>query len=471
MIKHLKCLRLLAVLTFLGSLNPSAWSQTNLYPLWVKGPDSNRVTVVFLAEGYRNTGFTVFRNQAQALVNQILSKPPFSEYQNHFNFYAIAVPSRESGSDLPVTGIFRDTFFNSAYQNYGQSQLLMVPPNEFDTNYARGQGKIDALIQTYVPEADVRVVLVNNDLFGAATVPGGLTVIASTDNAYPLTDTLLHELGHSLGKLGDEYETPFPEFQGAEEPNTTTQTNRNSIKWRAWINPTTPVPTPETAAFNNLLGLFEGAHYFAKGWYRPKLDCRMRTLTNSYCEICTEGMVLAFNRNLNVIEESVPLSKQQIHTNSDAVTYSLKLLQPAGHALSVQWFLNGIPVAGQTGSNFVFSPQNQGNGIYNIRAEVSDKTALVRTDLDRVLLRNASWTAEVKLPVPQEPIRISAEVTATEFSLQIPKINASRYFVDNSTNLLTWQAAFTNLNPNAPFVFTQPLRFLPWPQFFRIRVE
>ena len=38
-------------------------------------------------------------------------------------------------------------------------------------------------------------------------------------------------------------------YPATEEPNTTRETNRNAIKWKAWISPGTPLPTPETGDY------------------------------------------------------------------------------------------------------------------------------------------------------------------------------------------------------------------------------
>jgi IgA Peptidase M64 len=34
------------------------------------------------------------------------------------------------------------------------------------------------------------------------------------------------------------------------------------------------------------VGIWEGAHTFAKGVYRPEIDCHMRTLTKPFCRVC-----------------------------------------------------------------------------------------------------------------------------------------------------------------------------------------
>jgi len=83
---------------------------------------------------------------------------------------------------------------------------------------------------------------------------------------------LVHESGHTLGNLGDEYTTSYPGYPDTEEPNTTTQTNILLIKWRAWIPNGTPIPTPPTGTYQNTVGLFQGAHYHTHWLVSPHAE-------------------------------------------------------------------------------------------------------------------------------------------------------------------------------------------------------
>ncbi len=40
--------------------------------------------------------------------------------------------------------------------------LITIPPNWADTNYSHGQGKVDALLQTFMPNCQLPVLLVND---------------------------------------------------------------------------------------------------------------------------------------------------------------------------------------------------------------------------------------------------------------------------------------------------------------------
>jgi hypothetical protein len=129
-------------------------------------------------------------------------------------------------------------------------------------------------------------------------IPGGSDNYGTTAITYVNEASgtyLIHESGHTLGNLGDEYTTPYPGFPNTEEPNTTTQTDLSMIKWNAWIPIGTPIPTPPTTTYQNTVGLFEGAHYHATGWYRPTLGSRMQSVQSSsgFGPINQEALVLA----------------------------------------------------------------------------------------------------------------------------------------------------------------------------------
>src|SRR5690606_922508 len=104
---------------------------------------------------------------------------------------------------------------------------------------------------------------------------------------------------HSFADLGDEYSSAYPGYPDIEEPNTTRETRREFIKWNHWIEEATPVPTPAISAYSGVIGLFEGAHYHASDWYRPKRECKMRSLGQEFCAVCGEAIVIALAERIS----------------------------------------------------------------------------------------------------------------------------------------------------------------------------
>ena len=53
----------------------------------------------------------------------------------------------------------------------------------------------------------------------------------------------------------------------------------------------TPIPTPQEDKYVDVVGVYEGGGYEAKGVYRPKMDCLMKTFKgDKFCEVCQKAI-------------------------------------------------------------------------------------------------------------------------------------------------------------------------------------
>jgi hypothetical protein len=408
-------------------LSGVANAQVTVNVVLTNGPASNRFNIAILSEGYTGGQLADFRTHASNAVNTLLSRPPFSEYRQYFNAHSISVPSNQSGSDHPGSGIYRDTYFNTTYDNVSD-RVISFPTN------AMGQGKVDALLQQFLPQSDLAVVLVNDPISGGSD-GSAKTAIASI--GFLAGEYLVHEIGHVMAGLGDEYETLYPGYPAIEEPNTTRETNRNSIKWKAWISAGTPIPTPETSAYSGVVGLFEGAHYNPTGWFRPRLDCAMRSSFAQFCEVCREALVLALYERVRPIDGWLPVDLVQSWPDQAPVTFSVALQQPASHSLSVQWLTNGVEAPGATALSFTILPSALGQGPRSVSVQVSDNTSLVRTDSAGLLKQTITWTGlQLLSPTVLAGDRFAFRVTG----------NAGRpVAIQASPDLVNWSSLTTNV--------------------------
>jgi hypothetical protein len=439
-------------------------AQTNFQALTVTGPPSNRVNIVFLAEGYRTNQYAQFFSDATNAANLLLTNPPYAQYRSFFNVYALAVPSAQSGSDHPTAGTFSNTFFNSTYG--GSDYYLTIPPNAYDANYNNGQGKVDALLNLYRPECDLAVMLVNDSAPGGSDGGGKTALVSRGAINSQFYSILAHEAGHVLAGLGDEYTTPNPGYPAIEEPNTTQETNRSLIKWRAWIDPATPVPTP-ASGFEDVVGLFEGAHYQTTGWYRPRLNCQMGSFGFSidFCEVCVEAGVLACYRQVRPIESITSANTNLVATNTSPLNFTVSCVQPINHQLVTQWFINGSSQPAATNFTFVLSPALLSNGTHMVTARVSDPTPLVRTDPTNLLQQSVTWQLTVSLPA----LALSHPRLAGggRFAFRISGTAPAGFSIHGSTNLSTWTALATNALSGGFFEYTNSVGTnLPW-RYFR----
>jgi hypothetical protein len=263
-----------------------------------EGPDDNRINFVILPDGYQESELEKFRNDALFLTDRIFSNSFFQEYSDFINVHIVKVPSNESGAshpgnandepgNHPVKSV--DNYFGSSFDVAGVHRLL-VPLNGT---------RVYSVLADNFPNYDQIFVLVNSPFYGGS---GGVFATASVGpNA---VEVAIHEIGHSFAALGDEYD--YPGSSPWEAPNTTQETQREQIRWNVWINEDTPIPTPETAQYDAVVGLFEGAAYNPTGWYRPKLNCKMQTLGQPFCEVCSEAFILQFYELQNPILEVTP---------------------------------------------------------------------------------------------------------------------------------------------------------------------
>lgn len=399
------------------------------------GPTSNRLNMVVLSEGYTSNQLGQFAMGATNAVNVLLSYQPYQEYRNYFNAFAIKVASNQSGSSH--YGVPNNTYFNSSYDT-NSDRLITIPPNFADADYSHGQGKVDALLQTNMPNCHLSILLVNDNTDGGSD---GFNKTAIASIGYQSPEILAHETGHVLANLGDEYTTPYTGFPDTEEPNTTQQTNRLLIKWKAWISTNTPVPTPDTAG-DGVVGLFQGAHYHTAGWYRPELNCLMCSSYAPFCDVCSEALVLAIYQKVRPVDGFSPASTNFPVTTTQAVAFSLALLQPATHNLDVQWFTNGVPRTGATNLSFTLLPQPLANGTNRVSAVVKDNTPRVRTDPTNLLSQTITWVLDVT--IPQLRLDSPLWLTGGKCAFRITGYAPQGVVVLSSTNLLNWGPIMTN---------------------------
>jgi hypothetical protein len=395
----------------------NASAQTNMLTLLTNGATSKRLNIVFLSEGYTTTDLAHFAADARTMLNQMITSPPLNEYSNYFNAFAISVPSNQSGSDhyTPTTNLV-DTFFNSRFDSFGVQRLVTID--------SIGQSRANSLLAQFMPEYDIAAIVVNDTTYGGS---GGPILVSSINSQSPEIAT--HEMGHTFANLGDEYSDPGG--TPSEKPNTTAETNLASIKWNIWIPSGTPIPTPDISTYFSTVGLFRGAAY-STNYFRPKHDCKMRTLGVPFCEVCSEALVKTIYSKLSMIEAYMPATNNLIRlTNGVANTFSVTNLVPSTHSLVVQWFTNNVAVAGATSAVFTVSGfALPAAGTNLIRVEVTDPTSLVRSAPTNMMKNSRTWQSSFVLALP----RISIITSPAQTTLSWPG-TAAGFNLESAGNL------------------------------------
>lgn len=357
--------------------------------LIVNGPDSNRVNIVFLGDGYTAAQISQFNANALNASIGLFNRTPYKEYASYFNVFAIEVPSNETGTDHPGTAsdepgglpVFSaDTYFNSTF-DFASIHRLLVPQGP----------RAGQVLQANYPTWDAAFMVVNHTMYGGS---GG--AYATFSLAGSSTEIAIHELGHSFANLADEYDCCG---SGYEAPNATAETVRELIRWNLWIEPDTPIPTPETSAFNNVVGLFEGAVYNTTGWYRPWNRCEMKVLGVEFCPVCREQTLLTIYNIIDILEGASPPDTGHLMYDDTVFQVSADYLKPSPNTMSVVWSVNGIPVSTNQDS-FTFDASSVDLGNHIIEVVITDTTLLVRRESFGLMTTSTSWNVTTEAAPP-----------------------------------------------------------------------
>ncbi len=138
-------------------------------------------------------------------------------------------------------------------------------------------------------------IIVNSGKYGGGAIYNHYSVCVNNNihEEYVFT----HEFGHGFAFLADEYYTSdvaYNDFYDLTveplEPNITTLVDFD-LKWKNMVEDEIPVPTPSTKEFKDKVGAFEGGGYVAKGVYRPKQDCSMKSISvDNFCPVCKQAI-------------------------------------------------------------------------------------------------------------------------------------------------------------------------------------
>jgi hypothetical protein len=201
-------------------------------------------------------------------------------------------------------------------------------------------------------------------------------------------ETLLHEFGHTMPQVPDEY-TASGEWSGGncwEGANTTGETFRENIPWRNWIEEDTPLPTPYTEEYLDHIGAFEGAltNYF--GCHRPTArGCYMGAggfgpgYGLELCAPCRQRVVCQLYRYVDVIENPIPANTDISIDGPETINFSADFVKPEPNTQVYSWYLNGELIAqGVEEIEVDFGLCNT----YELTLTVEDTTSWVRYDED-----------------------------------------------------------------------------------------
>ncbi|MDF2189034.1 M64 family metallopeptidase [Paraflavitalea sp. CAU 1676] len=272
------------------------------------GPVGTKLNIAILGDGFAAADQTLYNDTVQSLLmDGVFGHDYFYEDKQAFNVFRVNLISNDSGvstrqydehgtpddasDDTIISTTLRDTALKYIFSGSWAHCWL--------EGTATTGTLVNAALTTWVPDYDLVVVILNNPNYGGCG--GGGFQIIPRGVTWPV---LAHEFGHGTGGLADEYCTSRV-YSGPEPgvANLTTNTNRNTLKWKKFVAPATPVPTgtgncagytggvkPPGWSDAHDAGLFEGGGTNSTGMYRPVINCRMRGNTPEFCPVCYTEM-------------------------------------------------------------------------------------------------------------------------------------------------------------------------------------
>ncbi|HOV15499.1 MAG TPA: M64 family metallopeptidase, partial [Spirochaetota bacterium] len=160
------------------------------------GDPVKKIDIVIVGDGYIQSEKAKFIETAEKMIKVFINNSTFNLFKEDFNFYYVFVASKESGYyDVKKGGKIPDTPFKAGLWQEG----FYTCNDTMSLRYALDK----------MEDVDVVWLISNNDTNGAGTGSfinglGGLSVSGSMG-----IETPIHETGHALFGLSDEYVNDF----------------------------------------------------------------------------------------------------------------------------------------------------------------------------------------------------------------------------------------------------------------------
>lgn len=321
------------------------------------GSITDRINLVFLGDGYTAGEQAKFITDVNDILNAMFAQPPFKEYKNYFNAFAIKVISAQSGANHPkispdgdcTTPVAEvDNYFGSTFDYANIHRLL----------YPNLPGEVASVLASHFPLYDQGFVVVNSPYYGGA----GGTFATCSDHANG-KDVAIHEIGHSFAGLADEYWAGAS--YAAEKPNMTKQTDPLLVKWKNWIG-------------TSGVGIY--SHSGDASWKKPHTNCKMGVLNAPFCKVCTETFVERFHLFVNPLSGFSPEDVSfNVEPEPDQnLEFTLSLVPPDPNTLKITWQKDGEVISKNVETISISSADIEISTV--IRATVQDTISLTRSD-------------------------------------------------------------------------------------------
>ena len=259
--------------------------QCENYDIHIGGDIAHSLDIVLLPDGFTEEDKDKFIAACRMWSDALFKYEPFTQNKHRINIRAVWKASNEKGIDKPGIDKWVDNLLDTRFYTFNSERYQMT--EEFQ--------KVRDIASS-VPYESI-FILTNTDKYGGGGIYNYYG-LGSAGNTGRTGEVYVHEFGHSLMGLGDEYiekgntvSALYPEGKEPWEANLTRFVHFEG-KWEKQIADGTPIPTKVaegTTEKDWVIGAYEGGGYLEKGIYRGWPECMMKALTE-FCPICQEAI-------------------------------------------------------------------------------------------------------------------------------------------------------------------------------------
>ena len=343
------------------------------------GHPADTIDIVILGDGYTAEERERFEKDADSIRDRFERNEPFTTRAKQFNFHTVFTPSNESGAGYDCTGIItadrgckrdlRDTPFEMTFVLSALSDRLNLAIEDTQLRVAMPL-QAGRLFEAGANVPYDEIIMISNTRRTSGFAGLYVSVLTAYDGRITFPDTAVHELGHSFGVLGDEYQVEGDPCLHAEPEiplpyNISPTASRDDLKWSHLVEEDTPLPTDNTAIDP---GAFVGA-YNCEDMYRPAFNCKMRDSDSTFCAVCSEQLV---QRMYAFIDPLTHESKATAAREGDELVFTV-----AAHDqhVGVQWLLDGEEVG--TGTELRMHHDNTPQTWTQLTARIHDASGFI----------------------------------------------------------------------------------------------
>ena len=356
---------------------------SRVVPIQVTGDPEARFSMVVMGDGYTAAEMPRYREHLDKHLNILWSIEPFRSYRNYINVYSVEIVSADSG--VTCDPEVRQQKNTPLGLNFGGGCTNI---NARGITVAQGkQQAVRDYAAKATPHFDQILIIANTDTYGG--IGGSLATTSGGNSLGPLITP--HELGHSLGRLQDEYTysargKPGGPYTGGE-PNSGHMTIMSiedmltkQAKWYRWLG--------EESESGGKIGRYEGGSSRTTGIWRPSKHSMMISVGYYFDQPSRERMVQRISEQVKLIARASPEPGGTLSTGW------IETPQPVYHDLNVTWTVNDKVIESARNQRYLDLTPFKLPGGAKVTATVVDPTTFVRDPeiRSKVLTASHTWT-------------------------------------------------------------------------------